>query len=168
MHVKISNKYKHQSLVQLILNMGTHTIVLIYSLQNKCRTADPDRQNSGRSGKLSFFVIYKFWQNCASVWQVSDLILKTGYNFSFFLYQVVQWYVCVTEVSPSSTMNASSVSATSLVPPQPAPAGLLIPTSAFQAIKPAPAPAPVGAVSGNNAVPLSQLTLPAANQGEVL
>ena len=77
MHVKISNKYKHQSLVQLILNMGTHIIVLIYSLQNKCRTADPDRQNSGRSGKLSFFVIYEFWQNCASVRQVSDLI----YNF---------------------------------------------------------------------------------------
>ena len=50
-----------------------------YSLQNKCRTADPDRQNLGRSGKLSFFIIYKFWQNCASVRQVSDLILKTAY-----------------------------------------------------------------------------------------
>ena len=47
------------------------------SLQNKCRTADIDRQNLGRSGKLSFFIIYKFWQNCASVRQVSDLILKT-------------------------------------------------------------------------------------------
>ena len=29
-----------------------------YSLQNKCRTVDPDRQNLGRSGKLSFFTIY--------------------------------------------------------------------------------------------------------------
>ena len=48
-----------------------------FSLQNKCWTADPDRQNLGRSGKLSFFTIYKFWQNCASVRQVSDLILKT-------------------------------------------------------------------------------------------
>ena len=48
------------------------------SLQNKCRTADPDRQNWGRSGRLSSFTIYKFWQNCASVWQVSDLILKTA------------------------------------------------------------------------------------------
>ena len=47
------------------------------SLQNKCRTADIDRQNLGRSGKFSFFIIYKFWQNCASVRQVSDLILKT-------------------------------------------------------------------------------------------
>ena len=26
---------------------------------------------------LSYINIYKFWQNCASVWQVSDLILKT-------------------------------------------------------------------------------------------
>ena len=38
---------------------------------------DPDRQNLGQSSKLSFFIIYKFWQNCALVWQVSDLILKT-------------------------------------------------------------------------------------------
>ena len=30
-----------------------------------------------RFGKLSFFIIYKFSQNCASVRQVSDLILKT-------------------------------------------------------------------------------------------
>ena len=50
------------------------------SLQNKCRTADPDRQNLSQSGKLSFFIIYKFWQSCASVWQVSDLILKTGHR----------------------------------------------------------------------------------------
>ena len=35
-------------------------------------------QHLGRSGKLSFFIIYKFWQNCASVRQVSDLILKTA------------------------------------------------------------------------------------------
>ena len=47
------------------------------SLQNKCRTAEPDQQNLGRSGKLSFFIIFKFWQNCALVPQVSDLILKT-------------------------------------------------------------------------------------------
>ena len=60
------------------------------SLQNKCRTADPDRQNLRRSGKLSFFVIYKFCQNCTAVRQVSNLILKTGhvcYN-SFFLYNI--------------------------------------------------------------------------------
>ena len=48
------------------------------SLQNKCRTADPDWQNLGRSGKVSFFIIYKFWQNCASVRQVSDHILKSA------------------------------------------------------------------------------------------
>ena len=30
------------------------------SLQNKCRTADIERQNLGRSGKLSFFIIYKY------------------------------------------------------------------------------------------------------------
>ena len=47
------------------------------SLQNKCRSADPDRQNLGRSGKISFFIIYKLWQKRASVRQVSDLILKT-------------------------------------------------------------------------------------------
>ena len=35
-------------------------------------------QHLGQSGKLSFFIIYKFWQNCASVRQVSDLILKTA------------------------------------------------------------------------------------------
>ena len=55
----------------------THLNLPPHSLQNKCRTTDPDQQNLGRSGKLSFFVIYKFWQNCASVRQVSDLILKT-------------------------------------------------------------------------------------------
>ena len=33
---------------------------------------------SSHTGKLSFFIIYKFWQNCASVRQVSDLILKTA------------------------------------------------------------------------------------------
>ena len=48
------------------------------SLQNNRWTVDSDRQNLGRSGKLSFFIIYKFWQNCASVQQVSDLILKTA------------------------------------------------------------------------------------------
>ena len=53
-------------------------IILCISLQNKCRTADPDWQNLGLSGKLSFLIIYKFWQNCASIQQVSDLILKTG------------------------------------------------------------------------------------------
>ena len=48
--------------------------LLASSLQNKCRIADPDCQNLGRYGKLSFFVIYKFWQNRPSVQQVSDLI----------------------------------------------------------------------------------------------
>ena len=33
----------------------------------------------GRSDKLSFFIIYKFWLNCASVRQVSDLILKSDF-----------------------------------------------------------------------------------------
>ena len=47
------------------------------SLENKCQTADPDWQNLNLSGKLSFFFIYKFWQNWASVPQVSDFILKT-------------------------------------------------------------------------------------------
>ena len=47
-----------------------------FSLQNKCRTEDPDGQNLGRSGKLSFFTIYKFWQSCGLVRQLSDLILK--------------------------------------------------------------------------------------------
>ena len=40
----------------------------LHSLQNKCWTADPDRQNlgwSGPSGKLSLFSVYKFWQNYA-------------------------------------------------------------------------------------------------------
>ena len=49
---------------------------VITSLQN-LQTADPDRQNLGLSSKLSFCIDYKFWQNCASVRQVSDLILKT-------------------------------------------------------------------------------------------
>ena len=53
------------------------TVVCLSSLQNKCRTVDPDQQNLSRSGKLSFFTIYKFWKNCAFVRQVSDLILKT-------------------------------------------------------------------------------------------
>ena len=57
----------------------TKLLLTIYSLQHKCHTADPDWQNLGRFGKLSFVIIYKFWQNCASVWQVSDPILKTGF-----------------------------------------------------------------------------------------
>ena len=56
----------------------------ISSLQNKCRTTDPDRQNLGQSGKLSFFIIYKFWQNCASVRQVPDLILKTDISVAIW------------------------------------------------------------------------------------
>ena len=54
-----------------------HIDTIISSLQNKCQTGDPDRQNLRRSGKLSFSVIYKFCQNCAAVRQVSNLILKT-------------------------------------------------------------------------------------------
>ena len=49
---------------------------LTCSLRNKCRTTDPDQQNLAQSGKLSFFIIYKFWQNCALVWQISDHILN--------------------------------------------------------------------------------------------
>ena len=62
------------------------------SLQNKCRTVDPDRLNLGRPGKLSFFVIYKFWQNCASVRQVSDLILKAARQY-FFMKQHVHFNI---------------------------------------------------------------------------
>ena len=39
-----------------------------------------------RFGKLSFFIIYKFSQNCASVRQVSDLILKTGISMHICAY----------------------------------------------------------------------------------
>ena len=53
--------------------------ITILSLQKKCRTADPDWQNFPWSGKLSFLVIYKFWQKCIFVRQVSDLIFKTAY-----------------------------------------------------------------------------------------
>ena len=60
-----------------VSNFILHFIMdVITSLQN-LRTADPDPQNLGLSSKLSFFVNYKFWQNGASVRQVSDLILKT-------------------------------------------------------------------------------------------
>ena len=73
------------------------------SLRNKCRTADPDRQNLRRSGKLSFFVIYKFCQNCAAVRQVSNLILKTAiltktmrdHNKTFYrnwLFGILSWW----------------------------------------------------------------------------
>ena len=48
------------------------------NLQSNYQAVDPDRQNLGHSDKLSFLVIYKFWQNCALVWQVSDIILKTA------------------------------------------------------------------------------------------
>ena len=41
------------------------------SLRNKCRTADPDQQNWGRSGNLSSFAIYKFGE------KLCYLILKT-------------------------------------------------------------------------------------------
>ena len=51
--------------------------MFLSSSQYKCRTADPNWQNLSRSGKLSFFTIYNFWQNFASVRQVLDLILKT-------------------------------------------------------------------------------------------
>ena len=51
------------------------------TLQNKCQATDPDRHNWGWSSRLSFFTIYKFWQNCASVRQGSDLILKTDYVY---------------------------------------------------------------------------------------
>ena len=37
-----------------------------------------------RFGKFSFFIIYKFSQNCASVRQVSDLILKTVIQWIYF------------------------------------------------------------------------------------
>ena len=67
--------------------------LLIYILQNKCRTADPDWQNLGRSSKPSFFVIYKFGQNCAQVQQVSDLILKTV-SMSWSQLSFIKKYVC--------------------------------------------------------------------------
>ena len=61
-----------------LLPDGTKPIPEPIGLQNKCRTADPDGQKWDRSGRLSFFTIHKFWQNCAVVQQVSNLILKTA------------------------------------------------------------------------------------------
>ena len=52
----------------------------VFGLQNWCRTTDPDRQNRGRSSNLSFFTIYRFWQSCVSVLQVSHLILKNVFG----------------------------------------------------------------------------------------
>ena len=72
-----SAAYMRQWIGAALVQMSIRRQAII-SLQNKCRTADIDRQNLGRSGKLSFFIIYKFWQNCASVRQVSDLILKNA------------------------------------------------------------------------------------------
>ena len=48
------------------------------SLQNKCRTADPDWQNLGRSGKLSFFIIYKFGKIVLRSGKFQILFLKTA------------------------------------------------------------------------------------------
>ena len=61
------------------------------SLQNKYWTTDPDHQNLGQSGKLFFFTMNKFWQNCASVQQVSDLILKTGKQVVAYMFGVLVW-----------------------------------------------------------------------------
>ena len=70
--------------------MGGHIVTLYvnnpcelhhHNLQNKCPTVDPDRQNFGWSSKLSIFIIYKFWQNCASVQQVSDLMFKDCHHW---------------------------------------------------------------------------------------
>ena len=63
----------------------TKFCIMIYidSLQNKPGTASPSRQNLSQSGKLSFFTIYMyiFLQNFASLRLVSDLILKTVWNW---------------------------------------------------------------------------------------
>ena len=60
---------------------------------------DPDQQNWGQSNKLSLFTIHKFLQNCASVRQVSNLILKTvnikmssyQYRNSHYQDKMVSW-----------------------------------------------------------------------------
>ena len=49
-------------------------------------------KNLGRSGKLSFFVIYKFWQNYPLVRQVSDLILKT--DIVYISVKICIWLSC--------------------------------------------------------------------------
>ena len=42
----------------------------------------PTKSGSVRQAFLLYHILYRFWQNCASVRQVSDLILKTGYVLS--------------------------------------------------------------------------------------
>ena len=62
------------------------------SLQNKCWTTEPDQKSLGRSGKLSLFIIYKFWQNCASyIVQVSDLTLETAVVIITHFYDIQGW-----------------------------------------------------------------------------
>ena len=47
-------------------------------------------KNLGRSGKLSFFIIYKFWQNCASFRHFLDLIFKTDIIYAFIVHVKLQ------------------------------------------------------------------------------
>ena len=81
--------HRHAGLNSILVtkpgNIRVKWLEKLYSLQNKCRTTDPEWQNLGRSGKLSFFLKYKFWQNCASVLQVSDLILKIDHTDNIIL-----------------------------------------------------------------------------------
>ena len=73
--IHLSFRSENDAHVQLIHHQGWNPSC---SLQKKSWTLDPDWQDLGRSTKLSFFIMSKFWQNCASVGQVSDLILKTA------------------------------------------------------------------------------------------
>ena len=84
--------------IRPVMSNYTMSICSYYSLQNKCRTVDPIRQNLDPSGKLSFFIIYKFWQNGASVRQVSDLILKTVIIKGYYNYKCPKTFLIWTLV----------------------------------------------------------------------
>ena len=79
------------SLIRINGNWWFHTD----SLQNKCQTANPDRQNLGRSGRLSSFTIYKFWQNCGLASFRSyfeDCTDDFDYNKSLYLRKLTTWF----------------------------------------------------------------------------
>ena len=57
--IPVSRLLHSPNLVAVGLSVRYETWI---SLQNKCPTVDPDQQNLGWSGKLSFFIIYKFWK----------------------------------------------------------------------------------------------------------
>ena len=80
------------------------------SLQNKCGTAGPGRQNLSQSDKLSFFTIYMyiFLQNFVSLRLVSDLILKTVWNWHLkglsSMPEVVLYSIKITKNTPQQKL----------------------------------------------------------------